>query len=100
MMCDVSIEEVERFAEEILEGACFNVERSCRRLVKLSSIKDVRAYYERVDSYVDRYTISSNKKYHAYYWNLWTALCLKHKKIAIGILAILIPVYKGINCKV
>lgn len=92
----LSNEGVYKFAEGILEGACFNVERSCRRLVKLNSITDLQAYYERVDTYTDRRAIGANKRYRSYYWNIWTGLCLKHKNVAIVISSIVIPVYHTI----
>ena len=91
---EVENEGIEKFAEGILEGACWNVAKSCQRLVKLENIKAVRGYYDRVDLYASRKTLSGDKRIHKYYWNLWTSLCMKHKHIAIAILLILIPMYK------
>ena len=87
-------EGVNAFAEGILEGACWNVERSCRRLIKLGSIKEVRAYYDRVDTYTDRSSIVANKHYRSYYWNGWTGLCLVYRELNIVLLTVLIPIYR------
>lgn len=87
-------EGVEQFAEGILEGASCNVLLSCKRLIKLSSIKEVRLFYDRVDESVDRKEICDKHNLQKYYWNGWTALCMRHKRIVIMILAILIPMYK------
>ena len=86
--------EREKFAEGILEGACWNVQKSCKRMIKLGSIASVRAYYWRIDERVKLNDIYSDVRYTKYYWNLWTSLCIGHRKIAIIILSILIPMYK------
>lgn len=91
---DVSETEIKKFAEGILEGACWNVEKSCKRLIKLANVKEVCAYYERLDAYINRKAISNDVRLRKYYWNGWTTLCLKHKYIAIVLLAVLIPMYK------
>lgn len=92
--------EQEQFAEEILEGACCNVVLSCKRIIKLSSIKEVRLFYDRVDEIVDRKEICDKHNLQKYYWNGWTSLCTRHKRIAIAILAILIPMRRILKgCK-
>lgn len=87
-------ESEEKFAEVILEGACFNVVKSCKRIIKLSSIEEVKAYYARVDAMADRKKLCEKKQLWKYYWNGWTSLCMKHKRITIMILAILMPMYR------
>ena len=87
-------EGVSKFAEGILEGACFNLERSCRRLLKLNRAADVRAYYERVDANVNRWEIVVNKRYRSYYWNQWTRLCMQNKRLTIIASTIMRPIYK------
>ena len=99
MMSAVPKEEVEKFAEEILEGACFNIERSCRHILKLNSAAEVRAYYERVDKYANRQVIVTSKRYRTYYWNAWTGLCLKHKILVVALLTCVIPLYRGVKYK-
>ena len=86
--------EREKFAEGILEGACWNVQKSCRRLIKLGGIKEVRAYYERINEYANLNEIYTDVRYRKYYWNIWTSLCVGHRKLSMMILAVLIPVYK------
>lgn len=87
-------EEMDKFAEGILEGACNNIEKACRYLMKLDALKAVRAFYNRVDAYVNRHVLYSDKRLHKYYWNTWTTLCIKYKCIAIMVLAFSIPMYK------
>ena len=87
-------EEVEKFAEKILEGACYNVVKSCKWLIKLEGIDEVRAYYERVDDSVNIREILNNPNLRKYYWNGWTSLCMKHNRLAIMALAILMPMYR------
>ena len=90
-------EDIEKFAEGVLEGACYNVAKACMRLIKLADLSEVRAYYKRVDIYVNRRGIVTNKRYRSYYWNAWTGMCLKYKKVAIAALAVMMPIYKGMR---
>jgi glycosyltransferase involved in cell wall biosynthesis len=89
--------ESEKFAEGILEGSCFNIARSCKQLVKLNCVDEVRAYYNRLDANVSRKDICADVWYRKYYWNAWTSLCLGHQKLATMLLAVLIPVYKFVK---
>lgn len=84
-------EGVKQFAEGILEGACWNVERSCRRLLNLGSIKELCAYYNRVDAQVSRKDMVRDTRLHSYYWNSWTTFCLGHKHVAIVLTSFLMP---------
>ena len=88
------MDEREKFAEGILEGACWNVQKSCKRMIKLGGVDEVRAYYERIDAYTSWSDICSDVRYRKYYWNTWTSLCIGHRKIATIILSIVIPMYK------
>jgi glycosyltransferase involved in cell wall biosynthesis len=75
------------YALGIREGGSYNIWMSCKRLIKLSSIADVRAFYERIDTYINRADYLHYTE-PAYCWTWWTKLCLKHKKIAIMLVAI------------
>ena len=92
-MYDVSEAEINKFAEGILEGACWNVAKSCRRIIKLSNVSEVTAYYERLDSFISRNSLSRDKRLRKYYWNMWTSICIKHKKLASILIAVLMPMY-------
>lgn len=70
------------YALSILEGGSYNIWMSCKRLMKLSSIADVRAFYERIDTVVIR-SGYAGYNYPNWAWNWWTKLCIKHKKVAI-----------------
>lgn len=71
----------------IKEGGSWNIWMSCKRLMKLPTIADVRAFYDRLDSFINRsdYTHYSEP---AYCWTWWTKLCIKHKTWAITLNAI------------
>lgn len=91
---ELESEDSKKFAEGILEGACYNVERSCRRLMKLNSLKEVRDCYERIDTRVERNDLVGNHIYRRYYWNTWTLVCLKYKNLTIDLLALMMPIYR------
>ena len=76
-----------KYALSILEGGSYNIWKSCKRLVKLPSIRDVKMFYNRVDSYTYRFDLLSYTE-PAYCWTKWTKLCLGHKKIAMVLIAI------------
>lgn len=75
------------YALGIREGGSYNIWTSCKRLAKLSSVADIHAFYERVDSFIDRsdYTQYTEP---AYCWTWWTRLCLKYKYLCALITAI------------
>lgn len=71
-----------KYALGILEGGSYNIWMSCKRLMKLPTIADVCAFYDRLDSFITRldYTHYTEP---AYCWTWWTRLCLRHKYIAM-----------------
>lgn len=77
----------------IQEGGSWNIWMSCKRLMKLPKIADVRAFYDRLDSYITRSDYTHYTK-PTYCWTWWTKLCLKHKYICITITAINQLIYK------
>lgn len=81
------------YALGIREGGSWNIWLSCKRLIKLSSISDVRAFYERIDTYINRADYLHYTE-PAYCWTWWTKLCVQHKLIAIPLIAIGQLVYK------
>lgn len=89
--------EREKYAEGILEGACWNVCRACKNMIKLRDLKEVIACYDRVDAHVNRAALRGEKKLQTYFWNAWTMLCLKHKKITVVMLAVIISLYKCVK---
>lgn len=95
-----SMNERDKFAEGILEGACWNVQKSCNRMIKLGNVDAVRSYYERIKEHVDLNYIYSDIRYRKYYWNEWTSLCIGHERLATLMLAVLTPMYKIVKkCK-
>lgn len=90
----VKSEDSKKFAEGILEGACFNVAKSCKSLIKLDSINEVQAYYDRVDTHLNRTELVKDKRYRKCFWNVWTTICLKHEQISKVLLVLLMPMYK------
>lgn len=83
-------------ALSIQEGGSWNIWMSCKRLMKLPKIADVRAFYDRLDSYITRSDYTHYTK-PAYCWTWWTKLCLKHKYLCIGITAICQIGYKVVK---
>ena len=81
------------YALSIKEGGSYNIWMACKRLVKLSSTKDVKLFYERVDFYIDRTKLFGYKE-PAYCWTWWTRLCIKHKNITIIVASICQLMYK------
>ena len=81
------------YALGIREGGSYNILMSCKRLVKLPSIRDVKMFYNRVDQYTNRFDLL-NYTEPAYCWTRWTKLCLGHKKIAMVLIAIGQIIYK------
>lgn len=77
----------------IQEGGSWNIWMSCKRLMKLPKIADVRAFYERLDSFITRSDYTHYTK-PAYCWTWWTKLCIKHKTWAITLNAIAQVGYK------
>lgn len=75
------------YAKSILEGGSYNIWMSCKRLLKLPSIKDVHAFYDRIDSFTNRAMLVGYNE-PAYCWTFWTKLCLRHKYIAILFISI------------
>lgn len=79
-----------KYANSILEGGSYNVMIACRKLIKLKSKSDVKAFYNRFDSYYDRKLLLKYKK-PKYYWTWWTRLCVKHKYLTILLIEISRP---------
>lgn len=71
-----------KYANSILEGGSYNVMIACRKLIKLKSKSDVKAFYNRFDSYYDRKLLLKYKTPKCY-WTWWTRFCLKHKYLTI-----------------
>lgn len=76
-----------QYAKIILEGGSYNIWISCKRLLKLSSIKDVMAFYDRIDAFTNRAVLVGHKEV-SYCWTWWTKLCLKHKYFATILISI------------
>lgn len=79
-----------KYANSILEGGSYNIMKACRKLFKLKSKSDVKAFYNRFDSYYDRKLLLKYKKPKCY-WTWWTRLCVKHKYLTILLIEISRP---------
>ena len=85
-----------KYAESILEGGSFNIMKSFRRLVRLNSLAEIRAFYDRLDDHYDRSLLLAYKR-PTYCWTRWTRLCLKHRKVATLLSFCFMPLFKIIN---
>lgn len=78
-----------KYAEGILEGGSFNIMRAFRRLPRLKSNSEVRAFYDRFDARYDRKKLFSYRE-PAYCWTHWTRFGLKHRRLTIAITSFVI----------
>lgn len=79
-----------KYAEGILEGGSFNIMKALRKLPLLKSQSEVRAFYNRFDTYYDRELLLGYKD-PSYCWSRWTRFCLKHRKLTTMIIGVVIP---------
>lgn len=93
---DTSLDSSSNFAKIILEGGSYNISKSCSRLIKLSSVQDVKNFYERVDLYANRTKIYDFRN-KIYYWNWWITLVIKHKHLTILLASLGVVAYKFRN---
>ena len=77
-----------KYANSILEGGSYNVMKACRKLFKLKSKGDVKAFYDRFDSNYDRKLLLKYKN-PKYCWTWWTRLCIKHKCLTMLLVVII-----------
>lgn len=94
---DNTDKDVQKYAEDVLDGACWNMYISAKRLIKLNSLSEVFAFYQRLDSLVSRRAIATDKRLRKYYWNIWTTICMRYRSIAIMILSLGIPMYQALK---
>lgn len=85
-----------KYALSILEGGSYNIWISCKRLIKLPSIRDVMMFYDRVDHFINRFDLLSYTE-PTYCWTNWTKLCLRNKFIALPMIMIGQIVYRITN---
>lgn len=92
---------IHKFADDVLEGACWNVTKSLKRLYKLPNSEEIRAFYERVDAYVNRHQLYADPLMHqlqySYLWNTWSAFCMKHKYLSIMVNSVLSIGYRFLH---
>lgn len=83
----------DKYAETILEGGSFNIMKALYKLPRLKSRSDVRAFYDRFDTFYDRKLLLGYRK-PAYCWTHRTRFCLKHRKLTTMLMGIAIPLVK------
>lgn len=93
---DTLLEPSSNFAKIILEGGSYNIVKSCNRLIKLSSLQDVKNFYERIDLHENRTKIYEFRS-KIYYWNRWMYLVIKHKHLTILLAFLGMVAYKFRN---
>ena len=84
------------FADTLREGGIYRIMKSFRSIFRLKSFSDIRAFYDRFDSHSDRKSYLYYIK-PAYRWSKWSRFCLKHRKLTILIVGIVIST-PLINC--
>lgn len=88
------------FAASVLEGACHNVTRSLNGLYKLKNRKEIVAYYDRVDTYVDRRALYEDKRMHEFqmYWKKLSIIGIKFKYLSIYLNSTISFLFKVYMC--
>lgn len=66
------------FALTILEGGSWNIKGAFRLLFRLEYLADVRAFYNLLDSRIDR-SLLNNYRQPTYCWTWWTRFGVKHR---------------------
>jgi glycosyltransferase involved in cell wall biosynthesis len=82
-----------KYSEGIREGGSYNIMMAFRRLPRLKSSSEIRAFYDRFDARYDRKMLFGYRE-PAYCWTHWTRFCLKHRKLATMIIGVAIPLVK------
>lgn len=85
------------YAKGIREGGSFNIMKAFRRLPRLASGSEVRAFYNRFDARYDRRKLLGYRE-PAYCWTHWTRFGLKHRWLTIVITGIAV-LFFGIKTK-
>ena len=80
-----------RYAESILEGGSYNIMRSFRNAFRLNNMKEVRLFYDRLDSRFDRSGLLGYRT-PSYCWTTWTRFCLRHRILASFIMGCAIQI--------
>ena len=85
-----------QFADNVLEGAVYNITMSLKRIYRLSSYQEIVAYYARIDSIINRHALSRDHRIYAYpqYWTRWARYCLRHKHLSIVFNTCLSVIYR------
>ena len=85
-----------KYANSVLEGGSYNIWQAFRKLIRLKSASEVRAFYDRFDAQYNRRLLLGYRK-PAYCWTKWTRLGLKHKNVFVflcGFCIVLLPCVK------
>lgn len=82
------------FAQDVLEGACYNMNHVFGKLHRLNGWSDVTLFYERIDAYVSRRQLYADRRLRTFYWNIRTSMGLKHKYLTTIINAVLSSFYR------
>ena len=81
------------YSLSILEGGCYNIWYSCRGLIKLSSIKERFAFYNRLDAFINRHSLM-NDIIDSSYCTFWVRICIQYKYYTIALVSIVHMIYK------
>lgn len=85
------------FIDGVLDGACSNVTRPFHRLYRLSSAKEIIAFYNHIDAKVNRRAIydDAHLRKYSYYWkSVLVHIGFKHKYLSIILNTILSYAYR------
>ena len=87
------IDKTSKYSEGIREGGSYNIMRAFRKLPRLRSCSEVRAFYDRFDAHYNRDLLFGYRE-PAYCWTKWTRFGLKHRRLVIAVMGVVIPLIK------
>lgn len=86
-------EREKQFAEGILEGACYNIERAFHYMPRLASADERKACYARIEAYTHTRELAANPLLRKYYWRTWTHIGLSAPWLMNGLSTLIAPIY-------
>lgn len=89
-------EKTVKYAESILEGGSYCIMKAFRRLFRLKSISEVCTFYDSIDTQCDRELLLKYNK-PAYCWTHWTRFCIKHRRLSVVIIGLVISFKKFVS---
>ncbi|MBR1787480.1 MAG: glycosyltransferase family 2 protein [Paludibacteraceae bacterium] len=91
---------IQAFADSVLDGAINNITYSLKRLFKLRNMKEIKSFYKRIDSYVNRRVLYNDKRLYKFpkHWSQLAFISIRYKCLSIVLNTCLAFIYRA-YCK-